>query len=124
MLFRSKRKADERQQLEEKRKQYKSLDDTRDKFRKIAYSYQYIADDPENPNVRSGRDVMKTDVFFNDWVKVKNMYDTLPVEDVDWYYELKADMEQYLNSTKETSKETIKKAIEFINPINYIIFDE
>jgi hypothetical protein len=90
-----------KEQLEAKRIQYKALDDARKKFRKVAYSYEYLVDDPEKPNVSRGRDVMKTTAGIREWLEVKEMLKNLPVEDVDWYYDLKADMERFLDTNKE-----------------------
>jgi hypothetical protein len=96
-----KKKLEEKEQLEAKLIQYKALDEARNEFRKVAYSYDHIADDPQNPNVLRGRYVMKTTAGIQKWLEVKEMLKNLPFQDVDWYYELKADMERFLNINKE-----------------------
>jgi hypothetical protein len=124
-----KRQLDERERLKAKRIQYKSLDEAKSNFKRIAYSYEYLVDDPEKPNVRRGRDVMRTSVSFENWIKVKEMLETLPVEDVDWYYELKADMERFLDANKENSLvDGIERFYEYKSqvekPSRWISFDE
>jgi hypothetical protein len=52
------------------------------------------------------------------WVEVKEMLEKLPVADVDWYYELKADMEKFLVDNKQSALvEALERYSEYKNQI-------
>jgi len=52
------------------------------------------------------------------WIEVKDMLEKLPVADVDWYYELKADMEKFLVDNKQSALvEALERYSEYKNQI-------
>ena len=62
---------------------------------------------------------MKKTAGIEKWLEVKEMLKKLPFEDVDWYYELKADMERFLEVNKEYAVlEAYRQYLEYKNQVN------